>query len=65
MGANLPADEKPTVPGIEPIPYEAPCLTPIGSLHDLLAGSGTQHCDGMTFEAGPNPQVSPTPPFCS
>jgi hypothetical protein len=25
--------------------YEPPRLVPIGSLHDLLAGGGTQNCD--------------------
>jgi hypothetical protein len=34
-------------------PYEAPLLTPIGSLHDLLAGGGSQSCDnGVEDPAG-------------
>jgi hypothetical protein len=27
--------------------YEAPRLTPIGNLRDILAGSGSQPCEGM------------------
>ena len=28
------------------LPYEAPVLTPIGTLGDLLAGGGSNLCDG-------------------
>ena len=49
----------------EPLPYEPPSLKPIGSLHDLLAGGGTQPCDMGSFSPGPSPQTSPGPPFCS
>jgi hypothetical protein len=42
------------------VSYEAPVLTAIGSLHDLLAGGGTQGCDNGTFEAGPLPFSDPS-----
>jgi hypothetical protein len=43
--------------GGDVIPYEPPVLTPIGSLHDLLAGGGTQSCDsgGLDPNGGPIP----------
>jgi hypothetical protein len=50
------------------VPYEAPVLTPIGCLHDLLAGGGTQNCDGTTFigvTGGQTPETLPVPPFCT
>ena len=40
------------------LPYEAPVLTPIGTLGDLLAGGGSNLCDGMVPEQGPNPSTS-------
>jgi hypothetical protein len=46
-----------------PLPYEPPVLTAIGSLHDLLAGGGTQACDNSTISAGPTAAI-PVPPFC-
>jgi len=47
-----------------PIPYEAPSLTPIGSLHDLLAGGGTQpRCDMGTFDTNGGNSPVVTPPF--
>jgi hypothetical protein len=39
------------------VSYEAPVLTPIGSLHDLLAGGGTQSCD----MGAPDPSGGPQP----
>jgi hypothetical protein len=30
--------------------YEAPRLVAIGNLRDLLAGGGTQNCDGLAFD---------------
>jgi len=39
--------------------YEAPEVFPIGHLHDLLAGGGTQNCDFGDLEAGPQPEASP------
>jgi hypothetical protein len=44
------------------VPYEAPVLTPIGSLHDLLAGGGTQACDNGTLDpaGGPLPFNDPS-----
>lgn len=41
------------------LPYEAPVLTPIGTLRDLLAGQGSNPCDGGGLMAGPDPFVSP------
>jgi hypothetical protein len=37
-----------TQDGNEIAPYEAPVLTPIGNLHDLLAGGGSRSCDHGT-----------------
>jgi hypothetical protein len=37
------------------VPYESPVLIPIGSLHDLLAGTGTQSCDAGVPDPGPTP----------
>ena len=37
------------------LPYEAPVLTPIGTLGDLLAGGGSNLCDGTVGEQGPDP----------
>lgn len=47
----------------DPLPYEPPVLTAIGSLHDLLAGGGSQGCDNHTIQAGPTAAI-PVPPFC-
>jgi hypothetical protein len=47
----------------EALPYEPPVLTPIGSLHDLLAGSGSLACDNHVIQKGPTAAI-PTPPFC-
>jgi hypothetical protein len=38
--------------------YEAPVLTPIGTLGDLLAGGGSNLCDGAIPEQGPDPASS-------
>jgi hypothetical protein len=45
-------------------PYETPVLTPIGCLHDLLAGGGTQPCDGGVFQGstGGNAPANPSSP---
>jgi hypothetical protein len=40
------------------LPYEAPVLTPIGTLGDLLAGGGSNPCDGMIPEQGPDPAAT-------
>ncbi len=37
------------------VPYEAPILTPIGSLGELLAGQGSDLCDGIVSATGPDP----------
>jgi hypothetical protein len=42
------------------VSYEAPVLTPIGSLHDILAGGGTKGCDNGTPELGPLPFNDPS-----
>jgi hypothetical protein len=39
-------------------------LIPIGSLHDLLAGTGTQGCDGGSLMPGPTPVNPGLPPSC-
>jgi hypothetical protein len=39
--------------------YEPPRLTPLGTLSDLLAGVGTNPCDGMSIQAGPDPASGP------
>jgi hypothetical protein len=42
--------------GVEPgtaSAYEPPRLVAIGNLHDLLAGTGTNPCDGSTIATGP------------
>jgi len=49
------------------VPYEAPVLTPIGCLHDLLAGGGTQACDGGVFQGttgGDTPANPASPTLC-
>ena len=49
------------------IPYEPPILTPIGCLHDLLAGGATQNCDGTAFigaTGGLTHTNAPVPPGC-
>ena len=48
-------------------PYEAPVLTPIGCLHDLLAGGGTKSCDNGMFQGttgGPDPSNPASPTLC-
>jgi hypothetical protein len=35
-----------------PLGYEPPRLTPIGHLHDLLAGPGSQPCDSTGVSNG-------------
>jgi hypothetical protein len=36
------------------VSYEAPALTVLGNLRDLLAGGGSQDCDGNLNAQGPN-----------
>jgi hypothetical protein len=43
-----------------PVEYEAPRLRAVGNLRDLLAGTGSLPCDGMTIASGPDP-ASGTP----
>jgi hypothetical protein len=40
------------------LPYEAPVLTPIGSLGELLAGQGSNVCDAGVSGTGPDPAPS-------
>jgi hypothetical protein len=37
------------------LPYEAPVLTPIGTLSELLAGGGSDLCDNGISATGPDP----------
>jgi hypothetical protein len=49
------------------IPYEPPVLSPVGDLRDLLAGSGSQGCDGGCIDPGPDPfpaACTPQLPTC-
>jgi hypothetical protein len=41
------------------VAYEPPRLTPIGNLHDLLAGIGSNPCDAGEIATGPDPISGP------
>jgi hypothetical protein len=50
--------------GDQKLTYEPPVITPMGSLHDLLAGGGSQGCDSCSPEAGPDPFPACNQPPC-
>jgi hypothetical protein len=47
--------------------YEAPRLTPIGNLRDLLAGPGSQPCEGgaPAGSGGDEPPITGMPGVCT
>jgi hypothetical protein len=55
---NMASEGKGTSKGA--VAYEAPKLTAIGNLRDLLAGEGSEPCDGFAVTApGPDPFFGP------
>jgi len=44
--------------------YEAPEVFPIGHLHDLLAGGGTQNCDAGSLEPNNGSEAETAPGEC-
>jgi hypothetical protein len=62
MGTRLIDDGVAQDQGERAVPYEAPSLIPIGSLHDLLAGGGSKSCDNGSEDpaGGPLPFNDPS-----